>query len=67
MVFCSTCGGGMEPLGALGYLDYYRCRHCGMGSAFDRQHLKDELGDDYVDIGFERDVEMYVDDSLLED
>ncbi len=27
---CPTCGGDGVPLGTLGKLDHFRCRHCGM-------------------------------------
>jgi len=27
---CGLCGGPLVPLGQLGRLTWYRCRHCGM-------------------------------------
>lgn len=27
---CPACTGDLHPLGALGNLAWYRCRHCGM-------------------------------------
>ena len=26
---CQMCGGDLHPLGQLGNLQYYTCRHCG--------------------------------------
>jgi len=28
--YCTLCNGPLVYLGALGYLEWYRCQHCGM-------------------------------------
>lgn len=36
---CPACGSlELQPLGALGALDYHRCRACGLDSSTAREH-----------------------------
>jgi tRNA(Ile2) C34 agmatinyltransferase TiaS len=46
---CSICGGYGVLLGTLGFLDWFRCRSCGMDFSreADRGRVSNELGEGY--------------------